>query len=302
MKKATKLLLICCAISIQTFSQGDGPRTMFLAPKNINLATPAFLSLSSNFNFAQDILIEDADVRSNIVPVTYIRYFGIAGRFAQVWVTPVWGNINGSVISGEKTVSIPTVNGFADPLIAMRIGLIGAPSLSIEEFKTHKQKFQVYFYAGTSIPIGNYKQSRPINLGTNRWAIRLAVPMVLPFGKNFKRPFFLEMTPSLMLYTKNNSPFDATERTQDPLFVFETHLSKNLTDKFWLSLDTRTQDGGTTTTDGSNDDNAIRQFSGTLSAGYQFFAPLGISLSYGRILISKKSKGEMIRVRLTMLF
>ncbi len=293
------LFLLASALG---FSQGDGPKTMLMAPTNLNLFTPAYLNMSSNYNFAQDILIEGADITSDVIPVSFIRFMKIGNRFAEVWVTPVWGDVRGEVVNPEITQKIPTVQGFADPIVGMRIGLIGAPALTVEEFVKHEQGFQLYFYAGTTIPIGDYQQDRPVNLGTNRWAVRLAAPMVLPFGKGEHGAYFLEMTPSLMLYTKNDAPFGGTSRTQAPLAILETHLSKNLTKKFWVSLDTRSQQGGSTETDGHDDDNQISQISGGFTVGYQVIAPLGLQFSYGNILWSDSGKGQLLRVRITMLF
>jgi hypothetical protein len=302
MKKTSVLLLLIYCFANSAFAQGDGPRAMTMAPKGLNLITPAYLDLSSNFNFAQDVFIEGGDIKSKVVPITYIRYFGIGGKFAQIWVTPIWGNVSGQIEQSGLTVTVPTTSGIADPYVAMRLGLIGAPTLSIDEFKEHKQSFQLYMLVGASIPLGKYNQSHPVNLGTNRWAMRLATPMVLPFGNNAERQFFLEVTPSLMLYTKNNQPFGGTSRTQSPLFILESHLSRNLTKSFWVSADLRYQYGGETTTDEQIDDNKIDQLGLTATAGYNIFKPLGISLSYGEIVASKEGKGKMLRVRLTMLF
>lgn len=296
------LLIIIVLISLFALAQGDGPRTMMLAPKNMNLVTPAYLYMSSNFNFAQDILIVGGDITSNVVPVTYIRYFAIAGRFAQLWVTPIWGNVNGKIEQGEHQIDLDAASGFADPYVAMRIGLIGAPALSLEEFKKHEQKFQLHFLLGLNIPMGEYSQNRPVNLGTNRWAVRIGAPMVLPFGNNPERLFFLEMTPSLMIYTNNNSPFGGEVRKQAPLFILENHLSHNFTKKFWASADLRFQQGGETETDGESDQNQISQLGGGLSVGYAILAPLGISVGYGSIFLSEKSNGQMLRFRMTMMF
>ncbi len=285
-----------------SFAQGDGPRTMLLAPKDMNIVTPAFLYMSSNFNFAQDILIEGADINSSVIPVTYIHYFSINDMFAQIWVTPIWGNVKGSINNGMTTVDVPTTSGFADPYLAMRIGIIGAPALTLEEFKKHKQSFQLHGLLGVNIPIGDYKQSRPVNLGTNRWAFRIGAPMVFPLGNNPARPFFLEITPSVMLYTDNTEPYGAKVRKQSPLLIIESHLSHNFTSQLWADLDLRIQQGGGTETDGISDDNTTSQLGGGATIGYNILPPLGVQVGYGRVFLSDKDKGSMLRFRVTMMF
>ena len=99
-----------------------------------------------------------------------------------------------------------------------------------------------------------------INLGTNRWAFRAGSAdraAVRGFRKN---PFWLEANPNVYLYTDNtyvSGP--GTVRSQNPLWLLETHLSHNLSKMFWLSFDLRGQYGGATTTDGTFDDKKTKQ-------------------------------------------
>jgi len=67
----------------------------------------------------------------------------------------------------------------------------------------------------------------------------------------------LEVNPGFYFYTANDDPYGPAEkRTQKPLFVVESHLTQNLTPKFWVGADLRYQAGGETTTDSRADDNA----------------------------------------------
>jgi hypothetical protein len=276
---------------------------MPLAPVGFNVIAPLYLNMSSNFNLQQDILIEGGDVRSEVVPVSLIRFFRIKDRFAQVWVTPMWGTVSGSVSNEALTLDLPRVSGFTDPYVAARVGLIGAPALQLDSFIHHVPGFQLYGLIGANIPVGDYQQNRPVNLGTNRWAIRVAAPMVMPFATGHPaRPWVLEFTPSLMLYSTNSAPYGATERTQDPQFIAEAHFSRNFTKKFWAGVDLRAQQGGETHTDGNDDDNRISQLGGGATIGYQVLAPLGIYVGYGSVWLSDKSEGEMFRTRVTMMF
>lgn len=65
------------------------------------------------------------------------------------------------------------------------------------------------------------------------------------------------------------------ERSQDPLFVTESHLTHNLTPKFWVGGDLRYQYGGETTTDGVKDDDRANALGGGFGVGYEFkFQPV----------------------------
>lgn len=286
----------------QAEAQGDGPRVQLLSPVGANVFAPAYLDLDSNFNFAQDILVNDADITSRIGVATYIRFFRIGDRFAQVWVNPIWGSVGGTVGVDGTTIHVPSVSGFADPYLAMRVGLVGAPALTPAEFVKHTQRFQLHALVGAYVPVGDYDSNRPLNLGTNRWAVRLGLPMVVPLGQP-GRMTYLEINPSAVLYTTNSDPFGADRRTQDPLFIVESHLSHDFTPTFWGSVDLRYQTGGETTTDGVADDNRTGQLGGGVSLGYWFNRSLGLQASYGEIIAKNdNSHGSMVRLRLTWVF
>ncbi len=292
-----------CALPGRAEAQGEGPRTYLPAPVGTNMLVPAWLSISSNFNFSQEILVEGADIQANIFVATYIRVFDIGGRLAQLWVTPIYGTVDGTVASGTSTVEVPKQTGFSDPTVVFRIGLAGAPALKPAEFAKHKQTFQAYALLGVAPPLGEYDADNPVNLGTNRWAFRAGLPLIVPIG-NPARPFWLEVIPSVVAYTDNTDPQgDATLRSQDPLFLVENHLTHNFTTKVWAGLDLRGQYGGETTTDGVADDNQLRQLGGGVSAGYSISRAVAIQASYGGIIAKKgPAEGTLFRFKFVWIF
>ena len=299
--------LLACLPAV-ALAQGDGPRVYSLAPVGLNVVSLTYMRLDANVNFQQSILLGNAEINSDVVAVSYLRFFPVAGRFAQIWLTPIWGSVGGTLTlppapGVPPVINAPTVSGFADPYVAFRIGLMGAPGLPLAEFVKHKPGFQLYALAGANIPIGDYKSTRPLNLGTNRWAFRFGVPMVQPFLSP-ARPLLLEVIPSLYVYTHNNDPYGGGNvRTQDPLLAIETHLSYNLTPKVWVGGDLRYQNGGETSTDGVPDDNHISHVGGNLNVGYQIARPLSVFAGYGGVLAeSDGSKGTMFRVRANLVF
>lgn len=291
-------------------AQGDGPRVMALAPVGLNAVSVTYMAMESNYNFSQDILIKGANLKSDIWAFGYNRFFNVGGRMAEIWLVPVFGTVGGSVelLPGVPPLipgglKVPQVDGWADPYVAFRIGLVGAPALKLPEFAKHKPGFQVYALLGANIPVGDYKSSRPVNLGTNRWAIRAGVPMVQAWAKPGKTTL-LEVNPGFYFYTANSDPYGPAEkRTQKPLFVVESHLTQNLTPKFWVGGDLRYQAGGETTTDGRADDNANNHMGGGFEAGYQILRPLSVVAGWGKIFAEGDgSRGTMWRVRLIMAF
>ena len=292
------LLLLSALTPMQ--AQGDGPRGQLLAPKGLWVLTPAYLHLRSNFNFTGDIFLEQAEIQSNVFPITITHMFGIGGRMAQFWVTPIFGEINGEVDLGGDVRVLPKVTGSADPFVAFRIGLVGAPALTLQEYVQYKQGFQLYAYLRAYIPIGTYDPQKPINLGTNRWIWNPALPMVFPFGTR-ERPTYLEVTPAMRFFGKNDDPTFPTmgdELTEKPIFLVESNLTHNFTSKLWAGVALRYQVGGEVEIDGVGQDNAINQVGYSFNLGYQILAPLAAYVSYGNILASSNNaNGEMFRVR-----
>lgn len=291
-------------------AQGDGPRVFLLSPTGLNVISVTWMELSSNYNFAQDILIPNADVDSDVEAFSYVRFFNVGGRFAQIWLTPIFGGVGGTAsfqplpgLPPSGTFDLERTRGWADPYVAFRIGLVGAPALALPEFVKHKPGFQMYALVGANIPVGDYESDRLVNLGTNRWAIRAGLPMVQPWG-NPAKPTVLEVTPSVYFYTANDEPQGpAEERTQDPLFVVESHLTHNLTSKFWVGGDLRYQVGGETTTDGRPDDNSANHAGGGFSVGYQILRPLAVIGGWGKIFAEDDgARGTMWRVRVNLVF
>ena len=294
------LLLFTVTFSGQVLAQGEGPRVYLHAPIDINAISLTYMDMSSNINFAGDIIVPDADIQSDVYALNYNRFFSIGGYFAEIWATGIFGSVDGSVLppGGGPAIS-GGVSGIADPYFALRIGLIGAPALAPAEFVKHAPEFQLYLLAGVTAPLGDYENTQPLNLGTNRWTFRLGVPMVVPFGG----ATFLEITPSLYLYGENDDIFGGGTRDQAPLLVVESHLTHNFTPKFWAGINARAQTGGETETNGIQDDNGFAQFGGGAVVGYQINRSMSAFLDYGEIFAGgDDANGSMLRLRFIAVF
>ncbi len=295
------MLLITVLAPAPVFAQGDGPRSQLLLPVGMNVLVPTWVHLSGNYTFAGNILLPGADVKPDVFVFTYMRAFEIGNHYAQIYINPIFGRIEGegtvNVGGQPRTFSI-SESGFADPIVTFKFGLIGTPPLRLPEFVKHPQSFQFSTLASVLIPIGDYDSERFLNLGINIWAVRLGTPMVAPLFDP-KRPWFLEVIPSVTFYSDNNDPTgDADIREQDPLFALENHFSHNFTPKFWASFDLRYRYGGETTTDGIKDDNTQDVLGAGFTLGYALTSNFSIQASYGNVLTeSDGSELEMVRVK-----
>lgn len=288
-------------------AQGDGPGAQILFPAGTNILVPTWLDMSMNSDISQSILDLDADVDADILLGIYQRGFAIAGRFAEVWVVPVWGELDAEVEvareGGGSVTSSVSEAGFLDPYLAFKIGLVGAPGLALADFMKHKPTFQLYAYGGVYVPVGDYSSDRQLNLGTNRWALRLGLPMVVPIG-NPKHQTNLEIHPGVTLYDDNDDPTGGADvKEQAPLYQVESHLSRHFGAAWWGSIGLRYRQGGETTTDGIDDDNEQDVLGGEATLGYAFTPHLGLQATWGEVLTeSDDSRSDMLRLRMTYAF
>ena len=288
------VLLLALLISSSAIAQGDGPSMWPLVPKGMTIINPLYINLRSNVTSSQDIVSAKGLLNINVVPLAYAKSFSMNGRFGQVFIIPAYGSINGNVELNGQSYNVVKQDGFMDPALLFRVGLLNAPALDIIGFVQHTPKFELYAVAGTTLPLGKYDATRRVNLGTNRWSFRVGFPMVIPFNKNIEKPFRWEVAPTVSFYTANNDPYKAGQKKQAALFVTESHLTNYFTKKLWASFDARYQVGGRSETDGIKAAEQINELGMGVSVGYTVLEPLILYASYGTVV--GKDNGHMFRI------
>jgi hypothetical protein len=305
MKRLFILIISATIISLSgsVYAQGDGPRSWLFSPIGLWGVNAKWIDMNQNLLPTGNILVKDAKIKVDVFPTTFFHTFGIKGRFAQVLFMVNPGSASGRLVPSTPSIPISqlhlSASGFSDGFLSFKLGLIGAPALTIKEFAEHKPAFSMmgYFRVWYS---GTYDNSKPLNLGTNRTTFEFALPMNVNLFSRFTRPVWLEIVPTVQLYTANNNPTLITmadKSQQHPLFIIENHLTHNLTKRFWAGIDLRYQYGGVLALDGEKQDNKINILGGGISAGYQFLPFLSGSASYGTILIGDNNAySDMFRL------
>jgi len=287
------------------FAQGDGPRSHLLAPTGVWAINPKYLNLEQNLLPSGNVLIKNSDLSINLFPTTLVRTFGIKGRLARVFVMGNPGFLNARIESQPGIIEELSSNGFSDGFVAFEMGIIGAPALNAIEFSKHKSAFSLmgyfrYWYSGT------YSSQNLINLGTNRSTFEIGTTMAIPLFKGAQNSTWMELFPSVQFFTDNDDPSRgsfADKVEQDPLYILESHLTHNFTNKLWAGIDMRFQYGGTTKADGVSDDNLLNILGGGLNLSYQINAPLSVFAGYDTILYGYNgAKSNMIRLSLVFAY
>jgi hypothetical protein len=245
-------------------AQDDGPRVYQLVPAGAKTFTAFWVVKRGNETPEPGTTLPGSEIDTDIVVLRYVQTFDVAGRaFSPFAILPV-----GKV----RATGAPESSGLGDAQLGATAGLVGAPALPPARFAEFKPGFGLQVLGRVFFPTGDYSPERPVNLGANRVAYQVGLPMVLAAGKSYRDPALtsLEVLPTLTFYDANQNPFGADRSGKEPLFSVEAHLTRNLGRRVWVSADMLYRLGGETTTDGVADANGTHGWSAGASLAFPF--------------------------------
>lgn len=188
---------------------------------------------------------------------------------------------------------------------ATSVALVGAPALAPQDWVKYPFRASVSALFGAYMPTGSYEPTRLLNLGTNRWTFRFAAPIIIGLGdwKIGKRTTF-EVVPNVYVFTDNNDITAGDSKSQDPLFVLETHLTRDLSPDIYVSLDMRTFFGGETSVDGVPDENQQQVLALGGTFGWTLTSHISLQVTYAEQVVTSPAglESRMFRFRLPISF
>jgi hypothetical protein len=192
----------------------------------------------------------NANVGATIALAGYVRTLSLFGRGATITGMVPVGHISGEVdVAGTRETQ--TARGFGDPTFEFCISLVGPPAqTNLVDVLRYEPGFSLDLLADLSVPIGEYDNTRQLNLGQNRWYGRVGAPIVWQIGPWVPgRRTTLEFLPGLWIFGKNKDYLGQTLSTE-PLFQLDAHLSRDFTEHLWGALDGAWYKGGKASVDG----------------------------------------------------
>jgi len=194
------------------------PRALVNAPVGTSFVVVSAGYSQGNLLFDPAVPIEDARADVWSIGGGFVRaidVWGLSGKIGLIvpFATGTWqGTLSGTDTSTART-------GFADPVVQLAVNFIGAPALTLSEFRGYRQKTVVGAQLAVRVPVGQYYPDKLINLGSNRWAFhpRLGVSQVVG------RRWALEAYAGAWLYTTNGDYFGGQVFEQDPFFDLQFH-------------------------------------------------------------------------------
>ena len=246
-----------------------------------NAVPVIFQSLSGNTNpfDPAHTISPGASLDATLGIVGYARTFSLFDRAAMAALLFPMGHISGEVTVAGRTFN-QSANGFGDPMIEFNLNVIGPPAQKdIPAVMRYEPGFSVDLLADLAVPIGEYDSTRPLNIGQNRWYGRFGMPTILQIGPWVPgERTTLEFLPAVWLFGNNDDYVGQTMET-DPLFQLDAHLTRDITEKLWASLDAAWYYGGKATINDVPGEK-LNNIGLGITLGYQINDNLNLTVGY----------------------
>jgi len=256
------------------------PRRWSHVPVDKNFIGVGYINTSGDIFFDPVLRIEDATASINTVAATYLRSFDWSGKTARLdirvpYQKAVWkGLLDGSAAKAVR-------EGMDDPRIRLSVNFIGAPALKGKEYQayraSHKTNTVVGAALAVTLPLGQYKEDKLLNLGQNRFIIRPQIGAVHTHG-----PWSFELTGSAFFYTDNDEFYNGNKLEQKPLLAVQAHIIRSFRRGIWASLSAGAVRAGETTINGEDKDDDKEDFLYAISTGVPLSRTTSIKIAYVR--------------------
>ena len=290
---ALALVLATDALWATRASAQVPPRFYWKSLSGANAVPLIVNSISGNTNpfDPSHLVTPGAKVDATLAMPGYARTFSLGGRAALVAVLAEMGRISGEVAAGDQTVR-ETARGFGDPTIELGVNLVGRPAQkNLVDAMRYEPGFSLDVIADLAVPVGEYDNTRSLNLSQNRWYGRVGAPIVWQLGPWVPgRRTTLELLPAVWFFGTNDDYVGKTLET-DPMFEVQANLTRDFTQHLWGSLDGVWYTGGKATIDGVQGDKLDNLGIG-LTLGYQINDNLALTVGY-KSTINDKAPGDL---------
>ena len=225
------------------------PRNYAVIPTGMNVTALNYTYSSGNIISQATSPIKGLTLISNSFSAGYVRSFSVFGMLSKIQIGVPFIFLRGTAKLADKDSS-GTRTGFGDSRIRFGINLLGSPALNPQEFVSHKEDFVLGASIVASVPTGQYSIEKLINLGSNRWGFKPEIGMSYKYSS-----FYFELYTGIWMYTKNSEYLINKTVEQQPLFVFQSHISYIFPSKIWIAADIGYANGGETEVNGISADN-----------------------------------------------
>ena len=236
--------VLLCAIALPSEAQELEPGAYSISPVGLNILVATYNWSGGDLSFDAALPVEDAEATINTAVAAYVRSVNVFGRSGNVGMIVPYsvGHIQGSYIGEFTEVDR---SGFRDPAVRFAVNLYGAPAMDGKGFASYRQKTNVGMSLVAALPLGEYDDTKLINLGSNRFSFKPEIGLSRALGK-----WTLELYGGVWLFTDNEDFYGGKTREQDPIGSAPIHVLYTFRPRLWIAVDGNFYSGGTTTVDG----------------------------------------------------
>ena len=251
------------AVSADAYAQEAEPRAFSNTPIGLNFLIGGYVFAEGKLAFDPDLAIANAKFNSSTGLLAYIRSFDLGSQSAKFDViVPTSSCSAQAIVNGQPAER--QMSGLGDPRFRLSVNLFGAPALSAKDFASYQQDLIVGVSMQVSAPLGQYDDSKLLNLGNNRWSFKPELGISKAWG-----PWTFELTPSVWIFSDNKDFFGGHTFSQAPIYTVQGHILYTFKSGVWVALDGTYFIGGHTALNGVRSDNeqANTRAGFTLAAG-----------------------------------
>jgi hypothetical protein len=221
-----------------------------------------------------------ANFDATLAMAGYAFTFPLADRPTMAAIILPMGHISGQGTAAGRT-SQQSSHGFGDPMLEFDFNVLGPKAqINLPDALRYEPGFSLDILADLALPIGEYNNIQPLNLGQNRWYGRIGLPTIWQLGAWVPgRRTTLEFFPSVWLYGDNTDFVGQTLKT-DPSIQVDAHLTRDFTEHLWGSLDATWYNGGQSHINGVAASEAANKFGVGLTFGYQINENVSLTFGY----------------------
>ncbi len=155
-------------------AQDIEPRAYSNAPVGVNFLVAGYGYTRGGVAFDSSVPVSNPQLTISSAVLGYGRVLELWGQSAKLNVIVPVSDLDGTAEYAGAPVQ-RTVSGFADPIVKLSVNLYGAPALSLREFAGFRQDLIVGASLRVSAPLGQYDNTKAVNLGANRWSFKAEV-------------------------------------------------------------------------------------------------------------------------------
>jgi hypothetical protein len=224
------------------------PRSYTNTPVGLNFLIAGYAYSEGKIAFDPSLPIADSQFYQNTEILAFARSLGVWGKSAKFDVIVPYSSFSGHAVVGGQT-RFREVSGFNDPLFRFSLNFYGAPALTVKEFANYKQDLLIGASLQVSAPLGQYDNTKLLNLGNNRWSFKQQLGISKAWDS-----WTLEIAPGATFYTDNTDFNRGGTFEQKPVYSVQTHLVHGFQSGIWVAFDATYFSGGRTTLNGVQGD------------------------------------------------